>query len=270
VLTAALPPQPPDALQVTLLALVQGLTEFLPVSSSGHLVLLQEALGVGESGLLLPVALHVGTLLAVLLVYRDTLLATLKDLLAGRPRYAALLLGGSVPAGLAGVLLEDWFEERFGDPRAAAVGLLVTALVLVLGDAARRRHAEAARGRPTALDALAVGAAQAIAILPGISRSGATISAGLARGLMPAEAARFSFLLSVIAIGGAALLEARGLLDGEDPQAPGVLLVAWGVLVSAAVGWAALRLLLAFLARGAFLWFAAYCAALGTAYLLLA
>jgi undecaprenyl-diphosphatase len=120
------------------------------------------------------------------------------------------------------------------------------------------------------LDALAIGVAQAIAILPGISRSGATISAGLARGLTPDEAARFSFVLSVVAIGGAALLEARGLLEGEDPQAPGVHLVAWGVIVSAVVGWGALKLLLAFLHRGAFLWFAAYCAALGAGYLLLA
>jgi undecaprenyl-diphosphatase len=261
----------PDGLEVTLLAVVQGLTEFLPVSSSGHLVLLEEALGVEEAGLLLPVALHVGTLLAVLAVYRQTVLAILRDLIAGRPRYVLLLLAGSVPAGLAGVLLKDWFEERFTDPRAAAGGLLVTALILLVSDAARRR--QAARGEPRSIprwrDAWLIGAAQAIAILPGISRSGSTIGAGLLVGLNPAEAARFSFMLSVVAIGGAAAVEARGLFAGEDRSAPSVLLVAWGVVVAAVVGWVALKLLLAFLHRGAFLWFAAYCAALGAGYLIL-
>ena len=280
----------PDALEVTLLAVLQGLTEFLPVSSSGHLVLMESLLEVRGGGLLLPVALHVGTLLAVLLVYRESVASTVRDVLQGRPRYAALLLLGSVPAGLAGVLLEQWFSERFSDTRSAALGLLGTALILVLSDLARRRRATAVhqRGSPRVADALCIGLAQAVAILPGVSRSGSTIGAGLALGLAPAEAARFSFLLSLIAITGAGMLEASVLLRGEDLQAPGVpllawgvlvsavvgwialrLLLAWGVLVSALVGWAALRMLLALLARGVLLWFAAYCAALGAAFLLL-
>jgi undecaprenyl-diphosphatase len=114
--------------------------------------------------------------------------------------------------------------------------------------------------------ALAIGLSQAVAILPGVSRSGSTISTALALGANPVEAARFSFLMSLIAVGGAALLQAREL-GGEEPASPGVLLLAWGVALSALVGWAALRILIAFLGRGAFGWFALYCATVGIAWL---
>jgi len=267
---AALAAGPPDLLDVTLLAVIQGLTEFLPVSSSGHLVLLGSALGVEESGLLLPVALHFGTLLAVLAVYWGSILGTLRDLIGGRPRYLLLVLLGSVPAGVVGVLFEDWFAQRFADPRAAAWGLLGTSAILLACDAVRQRRRQRPAGALRPSDALAIGIAQAVAILPGVSRSGSTIGAGLALGLAPAEAARFSFLLSVVAVGGATLLEARDTLGAEDPSAPGVGLLLLGVALSAVVGWLALRLLLAFLARGILRWFAFYCATLGLCYLLIA
>lgn len=259
----------PDLLQVTVLAVLQGLTEFLPVSSSGHHVLAEHLLGVHESGLTLPVALHLGTLIAVLAVYRRAIAAMLRDVLAGRLGPFAMVLLGSVPAGLAGILLEDWFEARFGEPRTAGFGLLVTALVLFVSDAARRGAPAPAEARePGVKEALLIGLAQAAAILPGISRSGSTIGVGLLCGLRPSVAARYSFVLSLVAVGGASLLEARKLArDGLQGDATGGPLLLWGVALSALTGWFALRLLLAFLERGAFRWFALYCAAVGVAVL---
>lgn len=260
-----------SALDVTLLAVLQGLTEFLPVSSSGHLVLAEHLLGLQEGGLALAVALHVGTLLSVLLVYAGAVRETLVDLVRGRPAMAFKLVLASVPAAAIGLLFEDWIEERFSDARGAALGLLLTAAVLGASEVLRRRRLRGGGpARPlSAGKALAVGVAQAVSILPGVSRSGSTISTALALGVAPAEAARFSFLMSLIAVGGAALLQARDL-GGEDAGSPGVLLLAWGVALSALVGWGALKLLLAFLGRGAFGWFALYCAALGLGWLALA
>ncbi len=260
----------PDVLQVILLAVVQGLTEFLPVSSDGHLVLTESALGLTETGLLLPVALHVGTWIAVVVVYRGTLRHLLAEVAAGRPRYVLLVLLGSLPAGLVGVLFEDWFEQRFSEPRSAAWGLIGTAAILLGSELARRRRRPPLRTAEglRATDALVIGAAQAVSILPGVSRSGSTIGAGMALGLQPSEAASYSFLLSLIAVGGAAALQVPKLLSGEDPGNPGVALLCVGILISGLVGWACLRLLLAFLSRGAFLWFAAYCALLGSGCLL--
>jgi len=264
-----MPPAPPDALDVVLLAVIQGVTEFLPVSSDGHLVILGSLLGVADGGLLLPVMLHLGTLIAVLLVYWGSVLEVLRDVAGGRPRYALMVLLGCVPAGVVGIAFEDWFQERFKEPITAAWGLLATACILLVSDLARRRRRGPARTEIGARDALVIGAGQALAILPGVSRSGSTIGAGLGLGIAPAAAARFSFLMSLVAVGGAVLLESRKLIGAEDPSAPGVGVLALGVAVSAVVGWLALRLLLAFLERGILRWFALYCAAVGTAYLLL-
>ncbi len=279
---------------VALLAIVQGLTEFLPVSSSGHLVLTREALGLSELSLLLDVAVHVGTLLAVLLVYREHLFGLVADLFRGRLREVGLILLGSLPAGLVGFGLKDVFERVFTEGRNAAYGLLVTALLLFVSDVLRRRRAAATARRasseapltpepaasegtevpsPSAgrrelnwADALVVGSAQAVAIWPGVSRSGSTISAGLLRGLAADVAARFSFLLSIPVIAGAALLQALDAAEaGLGSLTPGLILMAVGL--AGGVGWVALKLLLAVLERGAFRWFAAYTALLGIGYL---
>ena len=252
------------------LAVLQGLTEFLPVSSSGHLVLGKELFGLRESGgVLVEVALHVGTLGAVLAVYGKDLVALLRDALGGKPRYLLLLLLASVPAGLLGVLAKDFLEGLFEEPRVAGAGLLVTSALLLVSDRRRRQLEEqgAPRGREVGvLDALLIGVAQALAICPGISRAGSTIAAGLLRGLDAPTAARFSFLLSLPAVGGAALLEARHLDRLPDGQAWPLALA---VVVSGVVGFLSLRLLLVALARGAFRWFALYCAVVGVLALVL-
>jgi undecaprenyl-diphosphatase len=260
----------PDFLDVTLLAVTQGLTEFLPISSSGHLVLLEHLLGLQQGGLALVVALHVGSLISVLAVYHADVQAILRDLFGGRPRMALLILLASVPAAVVGILFEDWIEARFADSRSTAWELIATGIMLAAAEFLRRRRGTVERPyrELTAPGALVIGAAQAVAILPGVSRSGATISASLALGQHPVEAARFSFMMLLVAIGGAALLEVRKLAGSEEGLTAGVPLTLWGIAVSAVVGWVALRLLLAFLGRGAFGWFAVYCVALGAGWLL--
>ena len=273
----------PDAAATMILAVVQGLTEFLPVSSSGHLVLMKEALAESEPGLVLPIALHLGTLVAVLTVYRREAWEVLASFFRGARRDAWLIVVGTVPAGLVGVLLHDFFTERFDSGRSAAIGLLATAVILYLSDRARRSaqvpapgdrerdlgDAADSAGRPrlTYFDALLIGCGQAVAILPGVSRSGTTIAIGMMRGVEPVHAARFSFLLSIPAILGAAVLEGRGFAELGLTRGD-LALLGWGFGLSALVGWASLRVLLAFLNRGAFLWFAVYCAVLGTGYLI--
>lgn len=243
------------------LAVVQGLTEFLPISSSGHLALLAHAFGHASSSLWIEVSLHLGTLAAVLVFYRRSVRDIARDALSGRPREALWIALGTLPAVAAGLLAKDAIEAHAHDPRLAGAGLCVTALVLVAGELGRRRQVDRPQPRTLgARGALVIGLAQALAILPGISRSGSTIAAGLLLGLQPAAAARFSFLLSIPAILGASVLTAR---EAGATGGPGAGALALAVAVSAVVGWFALRFLIAFLGRGAFGWFAAYCALLG-------
>lgn len=203
------------------LGLVQGATEFLPVSSSGHLVMGQAVLGVELPGLGFEVALHFATLLSVLIAYRARLGALLVGIAGGdraQLRYGGLLLLASVPAAVAGAGFGDLFAVLFDSPPVAGVALLVTGCVVWT---ARGALAREPAGTLRAGSALVVGLAQAAAIVPGISRSGVTVVAALWRGVDAREAAAFSFLLSVPAVGGAALLELPGLAAGAGGDAPG-------------------------------------------------
>jgi len=242
-------------LQAAWLAAVQGLTEFLPVSSSGHLVILQGLMDVPRQGIAFEVVVHLGTLLAVLVVYGRDLLRILVGALR-RDRKSLRMIGllaiGSVPAGAAGVLLGDSVRELFDSPLLASFMLLVTGTVLFTTRWARRD------GGPGPLSAIVIGLSQALALLPGISRSGSTISTGLFFGLDREEAARFSFLLSVPAIAGAGLLELPGM-SASDMETH--LLV--GFVVSALTGYSALRLLLRFVRHGKLHAFCWYCWAAG-------
>ena len=259
-----------DLWSVLGLAVLQGLTEFLPVSSSGHLVLGRELFGLRSiDGVLITVALHVGTLVAVLGVYGRDLLKLVADAFGGRPRELGLIVLGSLPAAAVGLGLGDVLEPLFESPNVAAGGLLATALILMVGESARRRM-----GDPVSSEventigwgtALTIGCAQALAICPGISRSGSTIAAGLLCGLHAPRAARFSFLLSLPAVGGAALLEAKDLESLPSGEIRDLTL---GLVVSAVVGLLALKLLLVALRRGSFPWFAAYCTLAGGSWFL--
>jgi undecaprenyl-diphosphatase len=268
----------PDFLKLALLAVVQGLTEFLPVSSSGHLVLSQAALGLDEPAIAIDVALHLGTLVAVLAIYRGAVLQVLGGLFSGDRREAAQIIVASIPAAVVGLTLLEGFREAFHDPRMAGFGLLATAAILLFGERARRRQpapgpvdSSGAEEQPPLAwkHALLIGLAQGLAVWPGISRSGSTIAVGLWCGLPPARAARFSFLLSIPAIGGAAILHLPDAFETNGTGGMGGLPLLAAMVLAAIVGCFALRLLLSFLGKGAFGWFAIYCAFLGLAALFL-
>jgi undecaprenyl-diphosphatase len=261
------PAEGPGLAILLVLAVVQGVTEFLPVSSDGHLVLVQNWLAAGEGSLAMDVALHLGTLAAVLVVYRRDLLELLRRLLAGDAREPLLILLATLPAVAVGLGLKHQIEALFASSRVAALGLFVTAGFLLLGERSRRR-ASAAPGPAAEItwrQALWIGCAQALAPLPGVSRSGTTIATALMRGVDASAAARFSFLMSIPAVAGAVALEVPGLVR----EGGFGLELALAVLVCFAVGVCALRFLIRFLGRGAFRWCAYYCLVLGTTALVL-
>lgn len=262
----------PEFVALLVLAVVQGLTEFLPVSSSGHLVLFQALLGTREGDVFFDVVLHLGTLGSVLVVYRREVGRLLR---LDRPAlgYVASLAIGTVPAVAVGLLAKDAVEAVFASPAFAAGGLLLTAAVLVSTRAARPAAGTAqAAWEPRAVApwrALVVGCAQALAILPGVSRSGSTIAASLWTGLERAEAARFSFLLSVPAILGALVLHlaegAAGAL-AASPAELGTLVAA--AVVAFAVGLLAIRWTALAVVQAHFWKFSGYCLVVGVATLL--
>jgi undecaprenyl-diphosphatase len=247
-------------LTAALWGLIQGLTEFLPVSSSGHLVLVPAIFGFDEPSLAASVMLHLGTLLAVVAYYRRDLLRLLHLRTDPEARRILMLLAvGTIPAAVVGLTLRGPIEAVFSEPWLAAAALMVTGVILLFAMLVGRGVRSLAEARWT--DGLVVGLAQAFALLPGISRSGMTITAGMAQGFKRAEAARYAFLLSIPAIAGAALL------DGIDMARYGGftwdLLV--GMAVAAVVGYLAIAGLIKVLTRVGLLPFALYCLAAGAA-----
>lgn len=253
-----------NVLQAVLLGAVQGLTEFLPVSSSGHLVLMQHLLGVPEVGVSFDVLLHLATLLAVVIYFRRELAQALVQ----RDWYLGLLvLVGSLPAAVVGLLLEDFVSSLFQNVRAVGAAFLFTGAILYLAER-RGRGAQRDGGWESigVRDAFFIGLGQAVAIIPGVSRSGSTIAAGMARGIERTLAARFSFFLSMPVIAGAGLLElphlwTEGTLYSPAALVGGFIAAFWG-------GWLAISSLLAVLQRGRLSLFSWYVWLLGLAILL--
>lgn len=262
-------------LEAIVLGILQGITEFLPVSSSGHLVLMQHFLGIKESQIFFDVMLHFGTLGAVIIVYyrligsliRTGFFALFQADFYRHPRRTIsntsdlrmlwYLLLGSIPTGLIAVLFKNSLETIFGKPMVVAAMLIVTGLILQLSRLEHRRLQ--AETRLQAWHSPLIGIVQGLAIIPGISRSGSTISISLLLGLSPQAAAQYSFLLSIPAILGAVILKLKDV--GEITIAPTVIVA--GTLTSSVVGYIALRFLLAILNRGKFSVFSYYCFALG-------
>lgn len=274
-LAQAVPGEVPSTVAVFVLAVVQGLTEFLPVSSSGHLAIGRTVMDMQEGGLALDVALHVGTLFAIIVAFRDDVLRLFTDLFAGRFGLWIWLIVATLPVAVIGLAFKDHIEAASGTVRAAGMGLFLTATVLMIGERFRKKTAKngvspssSTVENPRLIDAVVMGFAQAVAIWPGVSRSGSTISAGLVRGMPAHEAARLSFLMSLPAISGAAIVELPDALDqGFGALSPWLVLAA--AAVAGIVGFAALKTLLLVLRKGSFPYFAGYCALLGTAALLL-
>ncbi len=247
--------------KVIILAVIQGLTEFLPVSSSGHLVLAKSHLGLSVPGALLEVSLHFGTLLAILLYYSKSVGRLIAGAIKGgndSRRYLFAILISMIPAILAYFFLADDIEVFFADPMLAGAMLCVTGLILLLPRVLSGRECKSmSMGR-----ALAVGIAQALAILPGISRSGITIVIARLLGIEKKEAARFSFLMVIPVLVGGSALQLRDVIDGRTGDMT-VFSLFVGVAVAAAVGYGAISLLLKALSREIFWLFGLYCLAVG-------
>lgn len=300
--------------EAIILGVVQGLTEFFPVSSSGHLVMSQHLLGLSVPGIGFEVAVHVATLISVLIVYRDKVYRLLRGAVGLEEKsawpYLLKLLLASVPAAVIGLGFQDWFEARFDDPVFTGTMLLVTGMLvwssrwtraerlpswtefvphvlaaivaLVLGSiggflvvsavllviflVSRVTARHEWKDEPTWGGALLMGIAQACAILPGISRSGSTVVTGLWRRIDPVAAAEFSFLMSIPAILGAAVLALPNLAAGGTQVA--ALPLAIGFLAAGIAGVLAIRWFVALLAKQNFHVFAYYCWIAGTLFLL--
>lgn len=253
--------------QVVVLAVIQGLTEFLPVSSSAHLILGSKAFGWPDQGLVFDVATHLGTLLAVFVYFRRELAAMLRAcLIAPRDepdrehrRMALYLALASLPALLGGALFHDLVEQHLRDIRVIAWATVGFGLLLWLADATGRRSRGLAQMTPGR--ALLIGLAQALALVPGTSRSGITITAGRFLGFAPEAAARFSFLLAIPVIGAAGGYGAMRVATGDAPIQWSDFLLA--LAVSAAAGWVCIAAFLALLRRVGLFPFVLYRLALG-------
>lgn len=271
-----------NILQALCLGVLQGITEFLPISSSGHLALAQHLFGLQEPQLFFDVAVHVATLMAVLLVFRADLLLMFTDCLkflrgfrsaplapastdsASGAQMAVMILVGSLPTAVVGLLLRDVFQRFFTSPAIVGLCLWITGFFLVLSRWSRQHRQQL--DSPNVVDALVIGLAQGGAISPGVSRSGVTIVTGLLFGLRPDVAFRFSFLLSIPAILGALAFETFHL-NGNYPEWH---IVAVGSIAAFVVGLLALGLLRFLVERGKLFYFAPYCFALGTVALVIA
>ncbi|HVE90823.1 MAG TPA: undecaprenyl-diphosphate phosphatase [Actinomycetota bacterium] len=252
-------------LQGAILGLVQGATEFLPVSSKTHLVVVPALLGWEPPELAFIVLLHLGTFCGLLAYYLKRVLGIVRGVFRGEPRdrrLAVLLVVATIPAAVAGLAFEASFERLLERPAAVAFSLIATAVVLVVAELASGtigpRDPRPMRQRAGPTDAVAMGLAQCVALLPGVSRSGATMSAGLVNGLSRPAAAEFSFLMSLPAIAGANVLElpevvAHGLGGAEVA----------GFLAALVSGYLVVALLLRYLRSRTFLPFALYCLVFG-------
>lgn len=250
--------------KAVIMGIVQGLTEFLPVSSSGHLVLAGHFLGVEGPGLFLEVMLHFGTLIAVVVVFWQDIAAMIRSvvLFIGRRRLNShdqmylnlvwLLILGSVPAAVLGLVFKSKLELLFGSTKTVGLMLGITGVILAISGRLGSKGKQL--GQVTALDALVIGTGQACALVPGLSRSGTTIGASLFRGLDRPTAARFSFLLAIPAVLGATVLELFSVSITSEAIVPVIV----GTISAAVFGFIAIKILMEVLNRGRLIYFSLY------------
>lgn len=258
-----------DYLNALIVGIIQGLTEFLPVSSSGHLVLSQRLLGVEMPGLTFEIFLHFGTLISVFWVFRHRLLEIIRSFFALLKKeewsrfktsndrwFGLLLIIGSVPTAIIAFIIQDHVEQAFNSTFFVGVALLFTGVLLWIADTLPGGKKDI--GKTSIFDALLIGTFQGLAVFPGVSRSGSTISGALFRGLDKRTAAEYSFLLSVPAILGATLLEVVSLV--KDNQIGGDwLFYLIGVVAAAGAGIFAIRFFINLLVKNKLRYFSIYC-----------
>jgi len=243
-----------DIITAVLLGLLQGVTEWLPISSSGHLALAQNTLGL-DVPVVFDIFIHIGTLAAVCIFYRKDIISILKslaifDLKSKETRFALLIIGAMIPTAIIGFAFRPFFESMFSSNVLVGMALIITGTILYFASKARPSNEPLSPA-----SSLVIGIFQGIAVAPGISRSGATISAGLLQGINAKEAARFSFLLSIPAIIGATIFEVKDAASFSIDWIPFVM----GAIAAAIVGYFAIGFLLRILEERKFQWFAYYC-----------
>jgi len=254
-----------DIISVIILGLVQGLTEFLPISSSGHLVLAADLLHFKEEGVAFEVFVHLGTLFSVLLAFRSDILKMIiapyqvwikgnrEEELVRHSRWDIYVIIGTIPAAVIGLLFKTEIEAFFSNVLLVIIMLLITGTFMILS-----RFLKESEGDVSYLKSFIIGCAQALAILPGISRSGSTIVSGMALGVDRTEAARFSFILSIPAILGASVIKIRDLLETQL-LASELMYLLLGALVAFGSGYLAIIWLLDIVRKGKLEWFGYYC-----------
>ncbi len=267
---------PLQTLQAIVLGIIQGLTEFLPISSSGHLLLVPWVLGWEPMGLTFDVIVHGGTLLAVVIYFRQDWLKMTRQMFTRMTRpevpdstnsLAMPLLVGTVPAAAAGIFFEDFIEHQLRSPVITAFAL--AAFGLLLWSADRRGSQKRSLESLSLRDGLVIGAAQAVALVPGVSRSGVTITAALFLGMSRADSAHFSFLLGTPIVAGATALRLYGLLHAQDMEMSSTVTLLAGVLSSSISGFLCIKYFLSFLRARTYLAFVAYRLLLAACILLL-
>jgi len=256
-------------IQAIILGVVQGLTEFIPVSSSGHLLLTERILGVSNGGLTFDVALHIGTLLSLMVFFHEDIRLLARGL-ANKNEYSQLsrlIILATIPAVIAGILLENTVESTFRSVRLVAINLMIVAVLMLLAEkVAKQKNKKTSLRNTTTKQALAIGAAQAIALVPGVSRSGITITTGLFAGLDRIAATRFAFLLALPITLGAIIKVC--ITSGSVQISQEADLFAVGILTSFISGLFAIKFLLGFLSKHSLAVFAYYRLALGAIILL--
>jgi len=258
--------------QALILGLIQGITEFLPVSSSGHLALSEKLFGLSGNNLRFEVFVHLGTLLAVVVFFRLKVWKLIKSVFMGRMYYqkgwhftddnlrlSLLLILATIPAAFIGYKFDDVIEQAFASPIAVSAFLLVTGTILFL-----TRFVKNHEGKINWWRALVIGLAQAVAILPGVSRSGSTIAAGIFTRMKQEKAAEFSFLLSIPIILGAGVVKLKDMLETGLPSSE-LLMIIVGAIAAALSGYWAIKVMLQLVKKGRLEYFAYYCWAVGLA-----
>jgi len=248
-----------NLVQVLILSLVQGVTEFLPVSSSGHLVIFQKLIGLKEAPILFDVLLHVGTLISIVVYFRKSLLEFL-NFKKEDVKLIGLIILGTLPAIVVGFLAKDQIEMAFNSLKMTGISFLITAIFLFSTKLINNVKTKKELVGVTWIDALIVGIFQAIAILPGVSRSGSTITGSLWRGFSSKAAFLFSFYLAVLAIFCAAVLKIKDVTSYSSNE---LMLGLIGLFVSAVIGYFALKFLEGILKSAKLWYFGFYCLILG-------
>lgn len=249
-----------NLIQAILLGIVQGVTEFLPISSSGHLVLMQKIFGITEPTLIFDTSVHLGTLFAVFVVFKDDIIGLLKKPFQ---KLTWLLLAGTIPTAIIGILFKDTFEQMFHSGSTLGFEFLITGVILLWSGMMKSGHK---RVKETSyFDAVFIGIMQGIAIMPAISRSGLTISGALFRKLDRDFAAKFSFLLSIPAIIGATVFQIKDIVEIGSGSGVGIGI---GVLFSGSVaaalaGYISIKYMLQVLRSGKLKYFAYYVLVIG-------